>query len=354
MNNKFIGDSNPVLISTGSTRVKSGQLSRETLSVESFIPEELASETQKLIAFFEQYYQWMNQEYVQISTENETQQTNVSRGGKSLYLKRSPDQYIDANAEEIQKLFSEVAAHLPNNTAIDFRTVLKHILSLYNQKGSGESIQSFFRILYNIAASVYYPWDDVLIASDGRWDGEKFISNKGFLSDKIYLQDSNYWQRFSYDIKVGIQEQEWRHIFEALIHPAGFKFFASYVLLIFGAMNKDFRKGRPAILLSDDARGVTFKILILALMENKPIYLDTLFQMMWVRKVENESFLQTFTSLSFYNSSAMNTFDTVTMEDLTINNKKLNIGSHVRRNNTALTYEDIEFMMINKTPDISI
>ena len=174
------------------------------------------------------------------------------------------------------------------------------------------------------------------------------------LSDKIYLQDSNYWQRFSYDIKVGIQEQEWRHIFEALIHPAGFKFFASYVLLIFGAMNKDFRKGRPAILLSDDARGVTFKILILALMENKPIYLDTLFQMMWVRKVENESFLQTFTSLSFYNSSAMNTFDTVTMEDLTINNKKLNIGSHVRRNNTALTYEDVEFMMINKTPDISI
>jgi len=64
-------------------------------------------------------------------------------------------------------------------------------------------------------------------------------------------------------------------------------------------------------------------------MENKPAYLDTLFQMMWVRRVENESFLQTFTSLSFYNPSSMNTFETVTMEDLIINNKKLNIGAFI-------------------------
>lgn len=328
MNTRYqLSESNPTLISRASTKPKSSQLSRESLSVESFIPEDLVPETQKLIAFFEQYYQWMNQEETRISSSNPSHRVTVSRTATSLYQKRNPDQYSDPDEEEIQKLFSEFAASLPNETAVDFRTVLKNIVTLYRQKGSEESIQSFFRILYNIASSVYYPWDDVLIASDGRWDGEKFVSNKGFLSDKIHLQDSNYWQRFSYDIKVGIQEKEWRSIFESLIHPAGFKFFASYVLIIAAAMSKNFRNGRPTIILSDDSRGVTFNILILALMENKPLFLDSLIQMMYVSKSANSAFSQTFTTLTFYNPSEMKTFDSIPIVDLVINNKKLDIGT---------------------------
>ena len=344
MNDRYSTEfANPTLItSKGSTRSRASQLSREALSVESFIPEELIPETQNLIAFFEQYYQWMNQEYVSASSANESKQVSTSRNAKSLYLRRSLDEYIDSNQQEIQNLFDEIARNLPNDTAIDFRIVLKHILTLYNQKGGEESIQSFFRILYNIASSVYYPWDDVLVASDGRWDGEKFLSNKGFLSDAIHLQDSNYWQRFSYDIKVGVQEGEWRSIYEALIHPIGFKFFASFILILFGSARDKVRTPYPTLFLSEDGLGAAFKIVILALMENKPKYLDTLFQMMYVRMMESTVWEQTFTSLSFYNPSEMQTFDSITLSDLSINNKKLNIGSYISSENPMMVLANID------------
>jgi len=324
-----LNTSQQVLVSKGSSKRRSDTLSREALTVGSFIPEELVPDTQRLITFFEQYYQWMNQEFLSISAENENHQVKTTRTSKSLYLKRSPDEYIDHHQSEIQMLFDEVARGLPSNTAIDFRIVLKHILTLYNQKGGEESIQSFFRILYNIASSVYYPWDDVLIASAGQWDGERFISNKGFLSDKIHLQDSNYWQRFSYDIKVGVQEKEWREIYEALIHPSGFKFFASFIVIIVSISAKISKLNGQAFILDDLNLGAVFRIFIMGMMENKPVHLDTLMEIMYVFFGYLNSYQRTFTELAFYNTAPIYHFEEKTIDDLLINNNRYNIGTFI-------------------------
>ena len=319
--------SQQTIISVASSKSKNTQLSREALTVQTFLPEELLPETQNLIKFFREYYQWMNQEFLSISSDNESHQVVTSRNSNSLYLKRSPDSYYRENQSEAQMLFDEVARNLPKNTAIDFRTVLKHIISLYNQKGSEESVQSFFRILYDISASVYYPWDDVLIASDGKWDGEKFITNDGFLSDRIHLQDSNYWQRFSYDIKVGAQEYNWRDVYEALIHPSGFKFFASFILILFA--EKRYKQIFDIILMGDLSGGSSFKIFLNALDQLTPIHIETILEITYLLTLNFLPYIRTFNQLTFYNSILMEEIDDKTLDEIIINTKKYNISSDV-------------------------
>jgi hypothetical protein len=317
------------IVSVASSRSKHSQLSREALTLESFIPEELISETQYLMRFFEEYYQWMNQEGLLISAENEMHQVRTGRISDSTYSRRNPDVFYDSAQSESQMLFDEVARNFPNETAVDFRTVLKHILTLYRQKGGEESIQSFFRILYNITSSVYYPWDDVLIASAGQWDGERFISNKGFLSDRIHLQDSDYWQRFSYDIKVGIQEEHWRLIYEALIHPSGFKFFASFILILTGLNAAINKTNGQVILLDSETLGNVFSIMMFGMMQNKPIHLSTILQIMYVFFTKSFGYMNTFTELAFYNPQPMEEFDSETIDELIINNNKIAISTLV-------------------------
>jgi hypothetical protein len=329
-----LNTSQQTVVSFASSKSKNAQLNREALTVESFIPEELVPESQYLIEFFSQYYQWLQQENLLIDSDNENHQVKIKRSANSIYSRRRPDEYENYYDHEVQLLFDEFARNLPANTAIDFRTVLKHILSLYRQKGGTESIQSFFRILYNVSSSVYYPWDDVLIASSGEWDGERFISNKGFLSDRIHLQDSNYWQRFSYDIKVGVQEGEWRNIYEALIHPSGFKFFASFILVIFANSIAMKRHQESTILLDSETLGTVFRIISFGAMTNKPLYLQTLFEIMYVFRASFSAWRNTFTELAFYNTEPMEYFDSKTLDELVINNNKYAI-------NTMVTIKDI-------------
>lgn len=297
--------------------------SRESMNLNSLIPEELKGESQNFISFFEKYYEWLNEEYYFTDDRNKSKNIFTSKG---LYDVKNIDSYTEDQTDEIKLFFDEFAKNIPINPAVDFRIVLKNIVTLYNQKGSTESIQSFFRIIYNIAASVYYPWDDVLIASDGRWDGEKFISNKGFLSDKIHLQDSKYWQRFSYDIKTGEQEIKWRNIFEALIHPSGFIFFASFLLILVSN-----RRTITAIdsFINDGQNSIVFRILL----QSETVYsVKHLFTEIFLNADsvgQAPGWSKTFQEFTFLNSASMEFFDDNTIENLSINNKNLNISSFI-------------------------
>jgi hypothetical protein len=312
-------------ISVASSKPRNETISRESINIHSLVPEGLVDESRNLITFFEKYYEWLNQEYY-TTTENENDKAKRLFTSKNLFASKVPDNYTVDQSDEIRLFFEEFAKTIPINTSVDFRIVLKNIMTLYNQKGSTESIQSFFRIIYNIASSVYYPWDDVLIASDGEWDGEKFISNKGFLSDKIHLQDSKYWQRFSYDIKIGEQESKWRDIFEALIHPAGFEFFASFLLVL--SAPKKFMSAVDSF-INDGQIGIVFKILLYEFEKIRASHLETFIYYKSDSFYDTFSARNTFAKFAFLNECPMYFFDPQTIEDLSINNKNLNISSFI-------------------------
>ena len=59
-----------------------------------------------------------------------------------------------------------------------------------------------------------------------------YLDNKGFLSDRIKIQDSKKFQKFSYLIKTGKNLADWENVFDKLVHPAGFIYFAEILIFL--------------------------------------------------------------------------------------------------------------------------
>ena len=220
--------------------------SKDVISVNELFPHNLREDAQTLIEFLRQYY----------TSENATDLSGISVLFNTLYERRDVDLIDVEDIRILQNWFKEFAKtiHSSKNLKIDPRTFLKHARTLYREKGSKRGIESFFRLLFNENIDVYLPWEDVLIASDGKWDDTtrsrialdgysselkgftlgngSFMTNDGFLSDRIYLEDSFYYQQYSYDIRSQMPEQEWLNLFKILLHPAGFIVFSTLLLAI--------------------------------------------------------------------------------------------------------------------------
>jgi hypothetical protein len=151
---------------------------------------------------------------------------------ESLDIDTTLDQYL----ELIQK---EIAPFIPRNITVDKRTLYKNIIEFYRLRGSSDSIEVFFRLLFNDSVEITQPYDQTLIPSSGAWDinpslprGGQYLNNKGFLSDNIKIHDSFRYQKFSYLIKTGRGLVDWEALYNRLVHPAGFIFFGEILILI--------------------------------------------------------------------------------------------------------------------------
>ncbi len=141
---------------------------------------------------------------------------------------------IDDTTEDYLELMQkEIAAAIPRNLTVDKRSLYKNITDFYKLKGSQDSVEVFFRLLFNENVEVAYPWDNTFIPSEGNWDVglNRYLDNKGFLSNKSKIQDSLFYQKFSYLVRTGKNLSDWSAAFERLVHPAGFVFFGEILLL---------------------------------------------------------------------------------------------------------------------------
>ena len=59
-----------------------------------------------------------------------------------------------------------------------------------------------------------------------------YLDKKGFLSDTIKIQDSLRYQKFSYLIKTGKNLSDWEYVYDKLVHPAGFVYFAEILIFL--------------------------------------------------------------------------------------------------------------------------
>jgi hypothetical protein len=100
------------------------------------------------------------------------------------YLDQAKASQKIENLASIQNTLSELIIHFKNELGAAFPTagvaderfVLERINEFYKTKGSIESFEFLFRVFFNEDVTVQYPWDNVLIASDGRWYQESFIT----------------------------------------------------------------------------------------------------------------------------------------------------------------------------------
>jgi len=218
---------------------------------------------------------------------------------KAMDIDRNETNYL----ELMQK---EIAAAIPRDVTVNKRNLYKRIIDFYKLRGSADSIEIFFRLLFNEPVEVEFPYNETLIPSSGDWDqpaevsatvngavtnsstvtisaanenirlssklvvsglytkvddirvagingttitlsdpvtlsdGQAitfvprgtYLDNKGFLSYNIKLQDSLKYQKFSYIIKTGKNLSDWENVYDKLVHPAGFVYFAEILIFL--------------------------------------------------------------------------------------------------------------------------
>ena len=121
--------------------------------VKSQLPEFIREDYQTFVAFLEAYYQYVEENEVDLKTLRD----------------------LDNTLEEYIRYFkSELASNLPYTT-VDTRFLLQHIKEQYNAKGSEASFKLLFRILFNKEVTVDYPSKQILRASDGRYNQDNSV-----------------------------------------------------------------------------------------------------------------------------------------------------------------------------------
>jgi len=87
---------------------------------------------------------------------------------------RDPDKAI---SNFLTKFRNEFLNTLPETlaTGLDKRNLIKNVKTLYRSKGTARGHELFFRLLFNEAAEVIYPREQMLRASDGQFDTKKIM-----------------------------------------------------------------------------------------------------------------------------------------------------------------------------------
>lgn len=118
------------------------------------LPDFVRSDYPTFIAFVEAYYEYLDNQGVDLKTL------------------RDLDTTIDSFIKYFKK---ELAINLPAEITVDERFLLQHIKDQYLAKGSEGSFKLLFRLLYNKSVTVSYPGRQMLRASDGRWQQDVSI-----------------------------------------------------------------------------------------------------------------------------------------------------------------------------------
>jgi len=69
----------------------------------------------------------------------------------------------------------EFMPNIPKYVMADQRLMAKYIREFYRTRGSDKSFRTIFRAMFNKEIELYYPGQDILRASDGRWVRETVI-----------------------------------------------------------------------------------------------------------------------------------------------------------------------------------
>jgi hypothetical protein len=91
---------------------------------------------------------------------------NAGHHLNTIDIQRDIDR-IESNL--LQQLQKEIGVAIPRTFAADPRHLYKRLTAYYRSRGTPESIKDFFQILFNDEVELYFPKDDMLVPSDGKW-----------------------------------------------------------------------------------------------------------------------------------------------------------------------------------------
>lgn len=124
------------------------------------LPEYITVEFPLFTTFLKKYYEFLE-------TENSPH---------DLLLNSDSWQDIDLTLEIFLPEFKkQYAGDISDNALLSVRRIIKYIHQYYEAKGSENATELFFRFMYNEKATVAYPGDYILRASDGKWSRKRIL-----------------------------------------------------------------------------------------------------------------------------------------------------------------------------------
>lgn len=170
--------------------------------VEGVLPSHFLSQYPKFVALLKHFY------------AQTLEQTHEDDGGVNnvFYAKdreAAPESYLDY-------LFHEAINGLGADKLIEPRLTLKLVPSYYPIKGTTTSVPAFFRYIYGVDASQFYPKTQIFTLGESELGSESLR----------FLTDSYFYQILSIQIKSPLGIADWRDIYKRFNHAAGFALFA--------------------------------------------------------------------------------------------------------------------------------
>ena len=122
------------------------------------------------VLFLKEYYKWLSTESYVID--------GVNVAGAALYHSRSLPEYrdIDRTVEDFIVYFKEKYLKGVNfNSLSNRRNLVKAAHDIFKSKGSTQSLDLLFSLVYGIKIEIYTPGDDIFRCSDGEWTIPKYL-----------------------------------------------------------------------------------------------------------------------------------------------------------------------------------
>lgn len=164
---------------------------KTSVLIKSQLPAFVRDEHGLFVEFMEHYYKFLEQDgQLSYVTKNFTKFLDIdeikldvdsdSLSGNTHYLEEMNDYH-----GFLQKLYDNFTGMIPDSIMSDRAMLLKHAKEFYRTRGSEKSIQFLMRALYNEDVEFYYPKNDILRASDGKWFIEKSLNVKDFAVNNV-------------------------------------------------------------------------------------------------------------------------------------------------------------------------
>jgi hypothetical protein len=112
------------------------------------------------VAFVKAYYEWLE-----------------SEGNPQWYARRWLDlNDVDTTTDQFLIYFKQkYLKNIQLETTSDVQMMIKHSLDIYRSKGSPQSIDLLFRLVFGVGADVYFPRTDLMTLSSGNWVVPKYL-----------------------------------------------------------------------------------------------------------------------------------------------------------------------------------
>ncbi len=152
---------------------------KTSLLIASQLPAFVREEHETFVKFMEYYYKALEQEGQPIYlAKNMLRNLDIDQLYSHILDVHTSPQNVRDDYDYIsflQKMYDTFIKYIPDNVLADRTNILKHAKEFYLSAGSERSVRFLIQALFNKEAQLYYPKQDILRASDGKWFLEKSL-----------------------------------------------------------------------------------------------------------------------------------------------------------------------------------